>query len=277
MDDPISALDANVKKKIFQNVLLDHLKDKTRILVTHAVDFLHLVDRVLVVKDGELVLDGNYQDIKDDEYLQELISIHKSNQTKKTEDDVEGDEGITEGAAGGDGEESDVSVDSKDDRKDEGKMMVKEQDEVIEITFGSYYRYFMHYWNGCVFFTLGNLSMICFMICWMSGDYLVGNWALQPDQHKNFNYYCGLSFAFSFATSFFVICRVMVMLYHCWRASKILHAEMINRIVYAPINLYFDVTPIGKSMNKFSKDLSTLETSFGYAIGNVLGMAYILL
>lgn len=66
MDDPISALDANVKKKIFQNVLLDHLKDKTRILVTHAVDFLHLVDRVLVIKDGKLVLDGNYENIKDD-------------------------------------------------------------------------------------------------------------------------------------------------------------------------------------------------------------------
>ena len=44
MDDPISALDANVKKKIFENVFLDELKDKTRVLVTHAVDFLHLVD-----------------------------------------------------------------------------------------------------------------------------------------------------------------------------------------------------------------------------------------
>ena len=69
MDDPISALDANVKKKIFQKVLLDHLKDKTRILVTHAIDFLHLVDRVLVIKDGNLVLDGNYEDIKNDAYL----------------------------------------------------------------------------------------------------------------------------------------------------------------------------------------------------------------
>lgn len=52
MDDPISALDSNVKKKIFQNVFLDHLKDKTRVLVTHAVDFLNLVDRVILMKDG---------------------------------------------------------------------------------------------------------------------------------------------------------------------------------------------------------------------------------
>ena len=49
MDDPISALDANVKKKIFQNVFIGKLRDKTRVLVTHAVDFLHLVDRIIVI------------------------------------------------------------------------------------------------------------------------------------------------------------------------------------------------------------------------------------
>ena len=44
MDDPISALDANVKKKIFKNVFMRKFAKKTRILVTHAIDFLHLVD-----------------------------------------------------------------------------------------------------------------------------------------------------------------------------------------------------------------------------------------
>jgi len=52
MDDPISALDANVKKKIFKNVFNGELKYKTRVLVTHAVDFLHLVDRIFLFKDG---------------------------------------------------------------------------------------------------------------------------------------------------------------------------------------------------------------------------------
>lgn len=63
LDDPISALDANVKKKIFENVLLDHLKDKTVILVTHAIDFLHLVDRIVVFDEGEIVLQGAYSEI----------------------------------------------------------------------------------------------------------------------------------------------------------------------------------------------------------------------
>ena len=56
MDDPISALDANVKKKIFKKVFLEKFKSKTRVLVTHAVDFLHLVDRVIILRKGEIVL-----------------------------------------------------------------------------------------------------------------------------------------------------------------------------------------------------------------------------
>jgi len=52
MDDPISALDANVRKNIFINVFQGKLRDKTRVLVTHAVDFLHLADRIFVMQKG---------------------------------------------------------------------------------------------------------------------------------------------------------------------------------------------------------------------------------
>lgn len=78
MDDPISALDANVKKKIFQNVFMDKFKNKTRLLVTHAIDFLHLVDRILVLSKGEIILQGSYNEIKDNPYLIEIMGIHKS-------------------------------------------------------------------------------------------------------------------------------------------------------------------------------------------------------
>ena len=54
MDDPISALDANVKKKIFKNVFMRKFAKKTRILVTHAIEFLHLTDRVVIMNDGRI-------------------------------------------------------------------------------------------------------------------------------------------------------------------------------------------------------------------------------
>lgn len=60
MDDPISALDANVRKLIFNQVFQGMLKEKTRILVTHAVDFLHLADRIIVMSNGQVKAFGTY-------------------------------------------------------------------------------------------------------------------------------------------------------------------------------------------------------------------------
>ena len=85
MDDPISALDANVKKKIFENVFNGLLKNKTRVLVTHAVDFLHVVDKVILLRNGEVILQGLYEEIKEDPYLIEIMRIYKSHQDEQKE------------------------------------------------------------------------------------------------------------------------------------------------------------------------------------------------
>ena len=88
MDDPISALDANVRKCIFKEVFQGLLKDKTRVLVTHAIDFLHLSDRICVIKDGKIQAIGTYEELQGDPHLQEVISINKKNmeETKAQKD-----------------------------------------------------------------------------------------------------------------------------------------------------------------------------------------------
>ena len=50
--------------------------------------------------------------------------------------------------------------------------------------------------------------------------------------------------------------------------------DMLKKVYNAPINLYFDVTPIGRILNKFSKDLSQVELYFSWEIGNFLAMIY---
>ena len=60
MDDPISAVDAIVKRKLMKNVILGYLKDKTRILVTHAIDVLHMADRIILVDQGRIMAQGTY-------------------------------------------------------------------------------------------------------------------------------------------------------------------------------------------------------------------------
>ena len=76
MDDPISALDSNIKKKVFKHVFMDKMRGKTRVLVTHAVDYLHLCDRIIVMKDGRVAIQGTYQDIMHTKYIKEIMLIH---------------------------------------------------------------------------------------------------------------------------------------------------------------------------------------------------------
>ena len=73
MDDPLSALDSGVKRKIFNKCMLGLMGNKTRILVTHAIDFIHRCDRIIVLEKGEVILDGHYEAIKDDKYMVKLM------------------------------------------------------------------------------------------------------------------------------------------------------------------------------------------------------------
>ena len=54
LDDPISALDAHVRQAVFNEVIVGLMKNKTRILVTHSVEFAQLADHIIIMKDGRV-------------------------------------------------------------------------------------------------------------------------------------------------------------------------------------------------------------------------------
>ena len=72
MDDPISALDTTTRKKIFDQVFQGILKDKTRILVTHAVDFVHLADKIVIMKEGRIEAQGSPKELADHPYVLQI-------------------------------------------------------------------------------------------------------------------------------------------------------------------------------------------------------------
>jgi len=122
-----------------------------------------------------------------------------------------------------------------------------------------------------------NLALTLFTISRVAADFLVGSWTTSADQHARFGYYCALYFTFTILTSFFVCCRVASLMYFTWHGNKRLHSEMVDRVLDAPINLYFDQTPTGRILNKFSKDLGVLDLNLIFISGTFYNSVYSLL
>ena len=68
-DDPISALDVNVGMKVMKNCIIKHLSEKTRILVTHALQYVPFANRIIYMNKGEIKWMGTYQEIKEQDFF----------------------------------------------------------------------------------------------------------------------------------------------------------------------------------------------------------------
>ncbi|KAK9823545.1 hypothetical protein WJX72_003616 [[Myrmecia] bisecta] len=63
LDDPLSAVDAHVGRHLMEQCVCGLLAGKTRVLVTHQVQFLPAADLVAVVQQGEIHELGTYQEL----------------------------------------------------------------------------------------------------------------------------------------------------------------------------------------------------------------------
>lgn len=63
LDDPLSAVDNAVGVRLFNNCILNFLKNKCVILVTHQVQYLSQCDIIYVMDKGKVILSGKYEDI----------------------------------------------------------------------------------------------------------------------------------------------------------------------------------------------------------------------
>jgi ATP-binding cassette subfamily C (CFTR/MRP) protein 1 len=94
LDDPLSAVDSHVGKHIFDQVIGPQglLKNKTRLLVTNSVAFLHQMDYVIVMKDGKISEAGTYKDLlKDGGALAEFLMEHLAQAAHGLNDENESD------------------------------------------------------------------------------------------------------------------------------------------------------------------------------------------
>lgn len=89
-DDPLSAVDANVAKDLFDNCINGYLKNKIRILVTHQVQHVMKANQILILENGKVKAKGSYRELIESKIdLDELLmandaeSIQRRNRDKK--------------------------------------------------------------------------------------------------------------------------------------------------------------------------------------------------
>ena len=61
MDDPLSAVDVNVGKHLYNQCIRGFLKDKAVVLVTHQLQYLKDADNILLLKKGTIEAQGTFQ------------------------------------------------------------------------------------------------------------------------------------------------------------------------------------------------------------------------
>ena len=73
-DDPISSVDPINSERIFKSVLLDYLKDKTRISIKHEMRNIELFSKIIYLKNGKIMFCGSYQELIQSKIYQILLN-----------------------------------------------------------------------------------------------------------------------------------------------------------------------------------------------------------
>lgn len=62
-DDVLAALDPRVGRSVFNNCIRKALRGKTRVLVTHQLQYLNQVDHIIVVSEGRIIEQGTFDEL----------------------------------------------------------------------------------------------------------------------------------------------------------------------------------------------------------------------
>ncbi|XP_011696223.1 PREDICTED: probable multidrug resistance-associated protein lethal(2)03659 isoform X2 [Wasmannia auropunctata] len=64
LDDPLSAVDSHVSRRLVDKCICGYLKGKTRILVTHQLQYLQLADQIIVMNNGSIEHKGTFEELQ---------------------------------------------------------------------------------------------------------------------------------------------------------------------------------------------------------------------
>ncbi|CAK9309360.1 unnamed protein product [Citrullus colocynthis] len=270
-DDPLSALDAHVAREVFEKCIRGELRGKTRVLVTNQLHFLSQVDRIILVHEGEVREEGTYEELYENGKLFQRL-MESAGKLEETSEENEDSRNVDTKAANltrNDFNKQDVSP--SENRKEQKSLLIKQEERETGVVS----------WNVLVRYknALGGLWVVIILfLCYVLSETLrifrsvwLSRWTDQgnigPSETIYYNMvYAALSFGLVLVTLLNSYWLIISSLY----AAKRLHDLMLASVLKAPM-LFFNTNPLGRIINRFSKDLSDIDRNVASFFNMFLG------
>ncbi|XP_065776548.1 ATP-binding cassette sub-family C member 12 isoform X4 [Muntiacus reevesi] len=310
LDDPLSAVDAHVGKHVFEECIKKALRGKTVVLVTHQLQFLESCDEVILLEDGEICEKGTHKELmeergryaklihnlrglqfKDPEHMYDAAAVEalKESPAEKNEDAV-----LAPGDEKREGKDSETESEFVDIKVPPHQLIQTESPREGTVTWKTYHTYIKA--SGGYLLSLFVVSLFVLMI----GSSAFSNWWLGVWLDKGSQMMCGphsnmstcevgtvladsgprvYQWAYSgsmVSILVFGITKGFMFTKTTLMASSSLHDRVFDKILESPMS-FFDRTPTGRLMNRFSKDMDELDVRLPFHAENFLQQFFMVL
>lgn len=163
LDDPLSAVDANVGKHLYDRCVKGFLKDKICILITHQLQYLSSADKIVIMKDGRVEMEGKYAELQTSglDFAKLLEQFHTEEVDEKDKKKAKS--------------RQNSECTEEEDDEDEGPLIEKEQMKSGSIKPALYFEY-LKAGGGKVMMVLLAAAFIAGQFVANAGDYYVTYW-----------------------------------------------------------------------------------------------------
>lgn len=160
-------------------------------------------------------------------------------------------------------------------KKEKGKLMTIEEKNLGDVQFSAYLYYLRS--GGLGWFVLVIFASLISQVIGLLSNFYLGFWcglSNEADlQGNSFSSDRNLVYLNNFAWIsmigvFTITCRSLFLANHRLGTSTIFHEGLLQRTLGAPIS-FFDVTPLGRILNRFSSDMSVVDEELSQTISQV--------
>ncbi|KAF8440807.1 P-loop containing nucleoside triphosphate hydrolase protein [Boletus edulis BED1] len=249
-DDVLAALDPRVGRTVFHDCIRHGLQGKTRVLVTHQLQYLSQVDHIIVVSDGTIVEQGSFDEllVRNGELTRLLSDIHTT--SEGSGDNARKDENLKRKSASGPPKAAVKQEETAD------KIIAEEERNTGAVGAATWWAY-LKATGGT-----GMIIMLLLEILLLQGSVVILNqwltWWTEDTWHEKAQAWIGIYNGIGFASVLAIVVLNVTILLSTIRASRTFHSKALNGVIYAPI-WWFESQPIGRIMNRFSKDLESID------------------